>query len=298
MSRLVISAAFVVCWSSGFVGTALVLADISSTGVLAWRYLITSALLLVVLLALATIRSRPFVSPSVGECCRQPGLGVLGHVVFLGGVFGAAEAGLPSGTTALLCALQPIVVALASRLGWRDRMRPLQWPGIGGAIGAVAIAVGPSAFSASAVSLFLPAASLLGLSASALLERAWHPTSDLLVSLTIQVSAAAVCFTAAAAFSSNLVMQPSAGLAVALCWLVLISGVGGYAAYVSCLRKLGATTTSPLLLLTPNRHGAVGMGDVRSGALRGSLGGACAQFSGGLACWPHTLTKERDAHHR
>lgn len=85
-----LAAGFVIFWSSGFVGATLAAEAGSVTGVLAWRYLIT-ALVLLVLIA----PRRPRIGGR--DLGQQVCLGLLAHVVFLGGVFGAAGLGLMLG---------------------------------------------------------------------------------------------------------------------------------------------------------------------------------------------------------
>lgn len=245
----VMAAAFVVAWSSGFVGATL--ADTTGAGVwalLAWRYVVTALLLVggCVLVpsarcAIGSLRRRDLTQQSI--------LAVLAHVVFLGGVFLAAQRGLDAGLSAMVCALQPMLVAAAGCLLFRDRLRLRRWGGMVLALGGVALSVGSVGTSA-AGSAGLVAASLVGLSAAALLERTWQPTVPVLVSLTIHVTIAAAAFVVTAALTEGLALPVSARLVAAISWLVLLSGLGGYATFTWCLRRIGATTTSTLLYLT------------------------------------------------
>lgn len=244
MNRTVIAALFVMLWSSGFVGATLA-ADVSDpAGMLAWRYLLTAA----VLAALCSARLRGLTARVIAQ---QAAIGLCAHVVFLGGVFGAAGAGVDAGTTALVCALQPMLVVAMGRLFWADRVTVAQLVGLGLGLVAVAVTVG-GAEGSSGAAIFLPVASVLGLSGAALLERRWQPTVDVRTGLTIQVVVAAIVFTGYAAAQGSLQqVTPTAKFFVALVWLVVLSGLGGYAAFVMCLRRFGASLTSALLYLTP-----------------------------------------------
>lgn len=227
------------------------LADHSGVGVwplLAWRYLVT-ALTLVLACAVLPSARRAVRTLESRDLAQQGVLAVLSHVVFLGGVFLAAEAGLDAGLSALMCALQPMLVAAASRPLFGDRLTKSQWVGMLLALGGVALSVGGvGAVAVGAVGLVV--ASLLGLSGAALLERAWAPQVPVLVSLTLQVVLAAAVFGAAAAFTQGLTVTVNPTLLAAIAWLVLLSGLGGYATFIGCLRRLGSTTTSTLLYLT------------------------------------------------
>ncbi|AWH92883.1 hypothetical protein A6035_12705 [Dietzia lutea] len=236
------AAAFVVCWSSGFVGAAFV-EELPSAGLLAWRYLITAALFLALFGVLRPRLSRL-------EVGQQSVLGILGHVLFLGGVFAAAAAGANAGVTALICALQPMVVACAGRVVWKDTFRPIQVVGLVLGLVAVALSVGGSSVDGGAANL-LAVVSLLGLSANALLERAWRPRTPVVTALGVQIIASAGVFTVVAIALGDIMIPVDGRVAGAMAWLVLLSGVGGYASYIVCLRRLGASPTSALLYLTP-----------------------------------------------
>lgn len=240
--RLLLPTALVIAWSSGFVGATLAAGTASVDAVLAWRYVATAALLIGVLL----LRGRRL---SKGAVLRQATIGVLSHVIFLGGVYAAAAAGLPGGQSALICALQPMLVAAAARRWWGDRISAVQLGGILGGLIAVALTVGTSLSVGTAA--LLPLASVLALSAAVLLERHWSPPEPLLDSMTIQVVVAAACFTIFSGLRGTLSVTPTWRLAGAIVWLVLLSGLAAYAALIACTRRLGPTTTSVYLYLTP-----------------------------------------------
>ncbi|XVX19236.1 DMT family transporter [Actinomycetota bacterium] len=248
--RWLMAAAFVVTWSSGFVGAAL--ADESRAGLpalLAWRYLATAAVLVLPCVLWPAWR-RHLAGAPLTELARQAVAGLLAHVAFLGGVFLAAERGLGAGLLALVCALQPMLVAAGGRLFFGDRLGWAQWTGLGLGIGGVAIGVnGPGA--ATADGFALVTAAVLGLSASALLERRWPSPLPVPVSLTVQVLASTLVFMVGAAVTTGIAVRVSAPVVTAVVWLIVMSGLGGYATFIWCLRHLGATHTSTLLYLTP-----------------------------------------------
>lgn len=255
--RGLLAATFVVCWSSGFVGSLLAGDDAGAAGLLAWRYLLTAVLLVAVVTVLTVMTaagrsSGPARQPvTVREVVQQCILGVLSHVVFLGGVFGATAAGLDAGFTSLLCAVQPLLIAAAGSLFWRDRFTWHTGLALVVGLSAVALSVGGVRLDGSPVALLLPVGALLGLSTATLLERAWRPQMPILHSLTVQVCTAAVCFSVFAAATGQLGISVTPHTVGALAWLILMSGIGGYASFTGSLRVLGSTPTSMLLFLTP-----------------------------------------------
>lgn len=236
------AAGFVLLWSCGFVGAAWGTAAAEPAGLLAWRYLLTAALLLAVVPLVGMRLTRT-------EFGQQCVLGLTAHVAFLGGLFTASAAGVDAGTTALICSAQPLLVAAAGALLWKDRTSRRQWLGVGLGLVAVAICVGGVGGLGAAVAL--PVISLLGLSCSALLERHWQPKVHVVTSLTVQVGVAAAVFVVVAVLTTGMAVDPTPRLAASLAWLVIPAGLGGYGAYLLALRHLGATHTSMLLYLTP-----------------------------------------------
>lgn len=249
MKNILVAAAFVVAWSSGFVGATMGDRAANPAALLAWRYLVALAILIVVVVCHPPVRRELQRLPRL-EWLRQVALGMLSHVVFLGGVFAAAAAGLDAGVSALVCALQPMLVAVAGRVWFQDHVTAKQLLGLGVGIAGVAASVGGLGGSGLGA-MWMVLASLVSLCAAALLERAWQPQASVSSSLVIQMSTAALAFTGWAACTSGLHVHATRDFVAVITWLVALSGFGGYATFTVCLRRLGATPTSTLLYLTP-----------------------------------------------
>lgn len=255
MKRILIAIAFVICWSSGFVGSLLAGESASPAGLLAWRYLATAALLGVVVsgLRVAGGAAQSLVPQLTRtDVAHQIVIGVLSHAIFLGAVFSASDAGIDPGITSLVCALQPLIVAAVSARLWGDAFNGRMAAGLGLGLVAVGLAAGAIDLSKTALlGLLLPPVALLGLSASALLERVWNPRASIVQALAIQTTTGAVVFTAVASLTGQMEVSVNEDFVWAMIWLVFLSGIGGYAAYTACLRVIGPTNTSVLLFLTP-----------------------------------------------
>jgi drug/metabolite transporter (DMT)-like permease len=235
-----------VCWSSGFVGATLATRHAPVDTVLAWRSLVAA-------LGLGGWALARGERVGLAALARQVALGVLVQVLYLGGVFGAAGAGVPAGTSALIAALQPLLVAalagplLAERTTRRQRLGLLI-----GAVG-VAVVVGGDldAGTASAWAYLLPVGALVALAAGTVLERRWSPQQSLATSLGLQSSVAAVVFCVVAGLDGHLTPPMSGQFWLSIGWLVMLSTSGGYGAYLFIVRRSGATRASTLLYLTP-----------------------------------------------
>jgi drug/metabolite transporter (DMT)-like permease len=243
---LALGVAFVVLWSSGFVGAELGTSYAAPDTLLAWRYAIAAGLLWIVV----AVR-RPPVPP--GAPARQVLLGLLSQVLYLGGVVTGVALGVPAGTTALIAALQPLVVAAASGpvLGEHTtvRQRVGLLAGLAGVTLVVAGDVGPG--TAPWWAFLLPVGSVLALSAGTLVDRRLRPPESPLVSLAIQATTAAVAFGTTAALTGRLTPPAEPGFWAAVAWVVVLASFGGYGTYLLVLRRSGPMRVSTLLYLTP-----------------------------------------------
>ena len=233
--------AYVLLWSSGFVGAELGTRYAAPDTLLAWRYVVAAGLLWI------AVGARREKIPR-GAPARQVGLGFLAQVLYLGGVVTGVAMGVPAGTTALVAALQPLVVALlGERTSTRQRIGLVA--GLAGVALVVAGDLGPG--SAPWWAFGLPIGGMLALSAATLAERRLRPPESPLVSMAFQAGTAAVAFTASAAVAGRLAPPPVPEFWAAVAWVVVLASFGGYGSYLLVLRRFGALRVSTLLYLTP-----------------------------------------------
>lgn len=236
----------VVCWSSGFVGATLGTRAAPADTVLAWRTSVCA-----VILGAVVLSRRERVPPA--SLIRQAVLGVLVQVLYLGGVFSAAGVGVPAGTSAVIAALQPLLVAaLAGPLLAEHTTRRQQLGLLIGAVGVGVVVSGDlDAGTAPAWGYLLPVGAVLGLAGGTLLERRWSPGQSLLTTLALQSGVAAAVFCAVAAGDGHLAPPADGRFWLAIGWLVVLASFGGYGSYLFVVRRSGATRASTLLYLTP-----------------------------------------------
>jgi len=247
---VVLEAGFVLAWSSGFIGTRLAHDAGDAWALLAWRFALIGGLLTAAVLSIGQARRLTAV-----DAVRSATNGLLAQGVYLFGVFGAMGAGVPAAPTALIAALQPLVVAtLAGRL-IGEPTTPRQWAGLGlGLIGvglAVAEDLGRVGEGAPAAAYLLPILSVAGLSAATLLQRRW-PSRPLVPDLAVQFGASAVFFAAIAlAAGESLALDTEPKALGALAWLAVLSTLGGYGLLWVVVARRGATRAASLVYLTP-----------------------------------------------
>lgn len=240
-----IGTAFVVTWSSGFIGAQLGAGAAPASTLLAWRFIVAGGLLL----AWAAWR-RPRIPPR--DLALHVLIGALGQGGYLYGVFAAAEHGVSAGVDNLITALQPLIAAVLAVPVLGERITRRQLAGFAAGVGGVALVVGgdlrggapPWAYA-------LPLAATLCLVGATLLERRTRPSIGLLDALTVQAGISALLFTALAGATGGLAPPADPAFWTAVAVLVGPAMFGGYGLYWVNVRRSGVGRASALLYLTP-----------------------------------------------
>ncbi|MGH3909402.1 MAG: DMT family transporter, partial [Pseudonocardiaceae bacterium] len=248
--RAALAAAFVLAWSSGFIGAELATRTAGTATVLAWRFLVAAPLLLVPVLLIRSL------APSWRQVRIQVGIGLLAQCGYLGGVVLAIELGVPSGTTALVAALQPLVATAAAGSLLGERVNSRQWAGLWIGLAGVTVVVGGDLTGTSAPwpAYLLPVGAMLSLVAATLAERRSSQAATslpLVTSVAIQCAVSALLFSAVAVARGEFAPPASGAFVFAIGWVVLLSTFGGYGLYWLVLRTSGVARVSSLLYLTP-----------------------------------------------
>ncbi|POX37777.1 EamA family transporter [Streptomyces sp. Ru73] len=249
--NLLLSAAFVLTWSSGFIGAKLGAGSAGAVTILMWRFLP----LAVVLLLAAAVRRAAWRGLTVRELLRQSVIGVLSQSGYLLSVYAAIGLGVSSGTTALIDGVQPLVAgALAGPL-LRQYVSRRQWLGLGLGAAGVAVVTLADAGSAGAAggvpwwAYAVPFLGMLALVAATFLEGRSGTRVAPSVSLTVHCAASAVVFTVLALCTGAAVPPAEASFWLAVGWLVVFATFGGYGLYWLVLRRRGVTAVNTLMFL-------------------------------------------------
>lgn len=290
-----IALGFVVCWSSGFVGGRLAVE--SSMPVLAlftWRFLLAS------LLAGAWWSLSQRGPLDRRALYREAGVGSLTMGGYLMGVTLAIQFGVSTGVTALIAALQPLLAAALAGRWLGERLSRVGWAGMAIATGGVVLCVLDDLGQGGDVPLWayaLPLLSVVSVTLGSLLSGGRNATLPIAPTLTVQLLAAALVFGIAAFITGNGRIQwPTAEPVAlsALVWLIVLSSLGGYGFFVASLRRLGVTSTSTLVYLTPpvtlvwaafmfgetpGPNGMLGVGVAFTGVCVSMLGGRRRHFT-------------------
>ncbi|WP_423922445.1 DMT family transporter [Frigoribacterium sp. 2-23] len=243
---VVASLAFVASWSSGFVIAALATTEAPAPTLLLWRSAPTALVLLVVTVATRALRGLPR-----RELTRQALIGLFAQAGYCAFVYAALGAGIATGTTALIDAVQPIVVAtlVGPLLGLR--VRGSQWLGLG--VGAVGVGLVVSSqlggSDAPPIAYLLPAAAMACLVVGTFLQRRATVAPSIVGALTVHLVAASVFYVVLAAATGALVPPTSPSFWVAVATTAVFPTLMAYGLYWWLLRRIDVTALNALLFL-------------------------------------------------
>ena len=205
-------------WSGGYGFAKLGLEYAEPMTLLALRY----GLAVAVLLPLA-LMMRPHWPKGAGHWMAVAVTGFLIQGVYFGLAYRAMKQGMNAGTTAIIMALQPAVVATLAPLIGGKRGGRLLWLGLGIGFCGVLLAVvsegslGPSPLGA----VLLAVGALVGITGATLFEKAQGRKTDPVAGGLVQYAVGFSLIAPVAMATESLTVDWQPGLIVALAWLVL-----------------------------------------------------------------------------
>ncbi|MGP2437530.1 DMT family transporter [Streptomyces sp. JW3] len=247
MTAVLLPVAFVVCWSSGFIGAKLGAGTAPATTLLMWRFLPLAVALLAV--SWTSVR-RGLTARDIG---RQTLIGALSQSGYLLSVYYAIQLGVASGTTALIDGVQPLVAgALAGPL-LRQYVSRRQWLGLGlGLAGVATVTLADAGAAGTDVAWWaylIPFLGMLSLVAATFLEARDRTPVAPRQAMTIHCTTSAVLFSVFALSTGAATPPATSSFWLATAWLVILPTFGGYGLYWLTLRRSGVTEVNTLMFL-------------------------------------------------
>ncbi len=240
------AAAFVLAWSSGFIVAKIGTEDVPVLTVLLWRFVPLAVGLAIVLLVSGRWRD-------VGRAQLRSQLVIglfaqFGYVVF---VYASVAVGISTGTTALIDAVQPLVIAALAGPLLHVRVPGAQWLGLGiGAVGVFLIVQSQFGSSdAPPIAYALPALAMVSLITATILERRSPHRSPVLLTLTVHATATTVLLAVLALATGAAVPPGDATFWLTTLFLALVPTLSAYGLYWWLLRRIGVTVLNALLFL-------------------------------------------------
>ncbi|HZD92415.1 MAG TPA: DMT family transporter [Pseudolabrys sp.] len=239
--------AFVLLWSTGFIGARYGLPYIEPMTFLAVRM----GFVVMLMLAIALVVRARWPDPrGIGHSLVA---GSLVHGAYLGGVFVAISQGVPAGISALIPGLQPILTSTIASRFMGEKVTPLQWLGLALGLAGVLMVLHDHRIVASGTALGWTASfvSLFGITLGTLYQKRYCGGIDWRAGNTVQYVGAACLFAAASFAFETRVIHWSGELIFAIAWLVIVLSVTAVALMYWLIRRSAATSFASLFYLVP-----------------------------------------------
>ncbi len=250
LTRVAIASApvlFVLLWSTGFVGARFGLPYIEPLTFLAVRMVFVVLIMgAIVLLS----RTRWPKWPEVGHSLVA---GALVHGLYLGGVFIAISQGVPSGISALIPGLQPIIISTIANRFMGETVTRLQWLGLALGLIGVVLVLHDRSIVASASTLGWSASflSLIGIALGTLYQKRFCGGIDWRAGNLVQYAGACLLFTLGAFAFETRVIHWTGELVFAIAWLVIVLSIAAVGLMYWLIRRSAATGFASLFYLVP-----------------------------------------------
>ncbi|MCF5657581.1 DMT family transporter [Pseudomonas poae] len=250
LGLLLLQGAFVLSWSSGYIGAKLGTQGGGAFNLLFWRFLLVSV-------CLGLFLNVRLMSVSWAQIRHYAVIGFLSQFAYLSCLYVAIQNGLPPGIAAIIAALQPLMTAALSTGSAVERSGGWQWLGLLISFVGVAIVIagqcGQSGQGVGLVMYLLPLAAALGLTLATLYERRSLQKNDagLLLPLFIQSLLTLIGFTGAVLYTDTLSIPRDPNVLISIVWLTVFSTFVAYLSLWMLLRVMTATRVAALVYLEP-----------------------------------------------
>lgn len=250
LTRLAIAIApvlFVLLWSTGFIGARYGLPYIEPMTFLTVRMVLVVA----IMAAIAMISQARW--PNRAETGHSLMAGALVHGLYLGGVFLAIGQGVPSGVSALIPGLQPILISTIAHRFMGEKVAPLQWLGLAlGLVGVLLVLHDRNiVLAGTALGWAGSVVSLIGITLGTLYQKRYCGGIDWRTGNLVQYVGALLLFGLAAFAFETRVIHWTGELIFAIAWLVIVLSIAAVGLMYWLIRRSAATRFASLFYLVP-----------------------------------------------
>lgn len=240
-------AAFVVLWSTGFIGGKLGLPYTGPLTFLLLRFAAVLALLIPIAFLLGAVWPR-----SGREYFHIAVAGLLLHAGYQGGVFTALHLGMGAGVVALLVSLQPALTGVLAMVWLNDRVVGRQWLGlILGIIGVALVVADKLTLQFDQGALLAALIALASITIGTLYQKRYCPNLKLLSGAVIQYAACLAIYLVLAPTFESISVQWTGEFIFALGWLVVVLSIATIMILYLLIRRGAATQVTSLFYLVP-----------------------------------------------
>ena len=239
---------FVFLWSTGFIGSKIVMQSAPPLTFLALRMVLAAMVLAPLLIWFKSVWPQKKVNYLHAAC-----VGALVHGVYLGGVFWAISLGTGAGLSALIVGLQPLLTLCLAVVFLKERLYRMKIVGVvTGLIGfVIVISERISVDELSIATLSLCVASLLGISIGTVYQKKISADIELLPSVFMQYTGAAALLLPCAILFETPTIDWNPEFILATIWLVFGLSIGAVVLLMLLIRSADAGNVASLFYLVP-----------------------------------------------
>jgi drug/metabolite transporter (DMT)-like permease len=245
-------ALFVFLWSTGFIGAKYIVPYAEPFTFLTIRYVLAAA----ILFAIAYAFKQPL-KLNREQFKASFTVGMLLHVIYIGGVFYAVSLGVSAGISAVIVSIQPVLVSLLAVPLLGERLRWVQVVGLFLGVAGIALLLLPKVFqgdytaSTSLVGIFICVVALLGTSGGYLVQKKMGGEIPFLSGTGVQYAISAIAFAVLSFATEEQIIEWVPAFLFGLAWIVLMLSIASIVLLYGMLRTGSASKVSSLYYLVP-----------------------------------------------
>jgi drug/metabolite transporter (DMT)-like permease len=245
-------ALFVFLWSTGFIGAKYIVPYAEPFTFLTIRYVLAAA----ILFAIAYAFKQPL-KLNREQFKASFTVGMLLHVIYIGGVFYAVSLGVSAGISAVIVSIQPVLVSLLAVPLLGERLRWVQVVGLFLGVAGIALLLLPKVFqgdytaSTSLVGIFICVVALLGTSGGYLVQKKMGGEIPFLSGTGVQYAISAIAFAILSVATEEQIIEWVPAFLFGLAWIVLMLSIASIVLLYGMLRTGSASKVSSLYYLVP-----------------------------------------------
>ena len=245
-------ALFVFLWSTGFVGAKYIVPYAEPFTFLTIRYFLAA----LILFAIAYAFKQPL-KLNKEQFKASFAVGILLHVIYIGGVFYAVSLGVSAGISAVIVSIQPVLVSLLAVPLLGERLRWVQVVGLFLGVAGIALLLLPKVFqgdytaSTSIAGIVICVIALLGTSGGYLVQKKLGGEIPFLSGTGAQYAISAIAFAILSVATEDQIIQWVPEFFFGLAWIVFMLSIASIVLLYGMLRNGSASKVSSLYYLVP-----------------------------------------------
>jgi drug/metabolite transporter (DMT)-like permease len=245
-------ALFVFLWSTGFVGAKYIVPYAEPFTFLTIRYFFAA----LILFCIAAAFKQPL-KLTKEQFKASFAVGMLLHVIYIGGVFYAVSLGVSAGISAVIVSIQPVLVSLLAVPLLGERLRWVQVLGLFLGVAGIALLLLPKVFqgdytaTTSLTGIFICVIALLGTSGGYLVQKKLGGEVPFLSGTGAQYAISAIAFAILSFSTEEQIIQWVPQFFFGLTWIVLMLSIASIVLLYGMLRTGSASKVSSLYYLVP-----------------------------------------------